>query len=69
MRQHRVIQDPLAPGHQVDEHRGQDGIEHAVAARQECDLEGEFGKAYRRYRNTARRWLGKARDRSLAMSA
>jgi protein-S-isoprenylcysteine O-methyltransferase Ste14 len=36
-------------------------LNHVIVPMEERDLEARFGDAYRQYRNTVRRWLGKAR--------
>ena len=36
-------------------------LNHVVVPMEEHDLEARFGDVYRRYRNTVRPWLGKAR--------
>jgi protein-S-isoprenylcysteine O-methyltransferase Ste14 len=35
-------------------------LNHVVVPMEERDLEARFGEAYRQYKNTVRRWLGKA---------
>ena len=36
-------------------------LNHVVVPTEERDLEDRFGEAYRQYKNTVRRWLGKTR--------